>query len=105
MTRIHHPDSYVEVEAWAEHERFSCDDAEVWIDEETILVSYFDDEGVVVLEGWREDDLGWRLSARSRPRRASLRPIADTPGVLEGEIDEQGQIARWRLRLGGPAPD
>ena len=105
MTRVHHPDSTVEVEAWGDHERFECDDAEVWLDAETILVSYFDEEGVVVLEGRLDEEGGWRLSARSRPRRASLRPIADTPGVFEGEIDEQGEIAAWRLRLGVSEPD
>jgi hypothetical protein len=104
MTRVHHPDSKVEVEAWGDHDRFECDDAEVWLDAETILVSYFDDEGVVVLEGRPDAEGGWELSARSRPRRASLRPIADTPGGLEGEIEEQEQVATWRLRLGVPEP-
>ena len=101
--RVHHPTCDVSVAAFGDHDAFACDDAEVWIEDEMILVSYFDDDGIVVLEGWPREGGGWELSARSRPRRAFLAPMADSPGVLEGEIDEQGEVARWRLTLGEPA--
>ena len=100
MARAHHADCRVEVEAWTSREAFDCDDAEVWIEEDSILVSYFDDEGMVVLEGRPEAPDGWRLTARSRPWRAFLRPIGEAPGSFAGEIDEQGEVVAWRIRLG-----
>ena len=108
MTRVHHPACEIEVEAWGDREAFVCDDAEVWIEGDSILISYFDDEGIVVLEGRPDDELGWMLSARSRPRQAFLRPMDESPGAsigrpetdFVGEINEQGEIAIWRLRLG-----
>ena len=101
--RVHHPTCRVSVEAFGDTEAFECDDAEVWIDGDQILVSYFDEDGIVVLEGWPRDAGGWEFSARSRPRRAFLAPMADDRGVLEGEIDEHGEVAGWRLTLGEPA--
>ena len=101
--RVHHPVCAVSVAAFGETEAFACDDAEVWIDGDQILVSYFDDDGIVVLEGWPRDEGGWEFSARSRPRRAFLAPMADSPHILEGEIDEHGDVAVWRLTLGEPA--
>ena len=103
MSRVHHPVCAVSVAAFGETEAFECDDAEVWIDGEQILVSYFDDDGIVVLEGWPREEGGWEFSARSRPRRAFLAPMADSSDVLEGEIDEQGEVAVWRLVLGEPS--
>lgn len=105
MSRVHHPACRVAVEAWGGREAFDCDDAEVWIDGDAILVSYFDDEGIVVLEGRREGTDGWRLTARSRPRRAFLRPMDEAPGSFVGEIDEQGEVAGWRLSLGPPGTE
>jgi hypothetical protein len=81
---------------------FSCEDAEVWIEDELILISYFDDEGIVVLEGRSDGDQGWALMARSRPWRAFLRPAPEKAGCFVGEIDEQGETADWRLTLGAP---
>ena len=49
--RVHHPTCDVSVAAFGDHDAFACDDAEVWIEGEMILVSYFDDNGIVVLEG------------------------------------------------------
>ena len=101
--RVHHPVCAVSVAAFGDTEAFECDDAEVWIDGDQILVSYFDDDGIVVLEGWPRDAGGWEFSARSRPRRAFLAPMPETPDTLEGEIDEHGEVATWRLTLGEPA--
>lgn len=110
MSRVHHPECDVEVEGCEEIDAFECDDAEVWLEDEAILISYFDDDGIVVLEGWPEtrDEAagatpGWRLSARSRPRRAFLRPMAEAPGTYVGEIEQHGATSAWRLRLGGSA--
>ena len=64
MSRVHHPACCIEVEAWPAREAFCCDDAEVWIDTESILISFFDDEGMVVLEGRPEPSGGWQLVAR-----------------------------------------
>lgn len=103
MGRIHYPECDVEVAAFGDTDAFACDDAEVWIDGDMILVSYFDDDGIVVLEGTREGENGWQFRARSRPRRAFLAPMAETPDILIGEIDEQGETAIWRLSLREPA--
>jgi len=102
MSRIHYPECRVEVAGAEEREPFECDDAEVWIEGESILISYFDNEGIVVLEGRTDDESGWALSARSRPRRAFLKPMPEASGSFAGEIDEQGEVAIWRLRLGRP---
>lgn len=102
MSRIHYPECRVEVDGNAEIEPFECEDAEVWIEGGSILISYFDDDGIVVLEGRPDEDSGWTLSARSRPRQAFLRPMSESPGSFAGEIDEQGEVAAWRLHLGAP---
>jgi len=102
MTRHYFPDCRIEVAAWAESEAFACDDAEAWIEAESILVSYFDDEGIVVLEGTSDRDDGWVLTARSRPRRATLRPVEGEDRSFVGSIDQQGESSTWTLRLGVP---
>ena len=105
--RRHYDACDIEVGAFGDFERFECDDGEVWIDGDVLLISYFDEAGIVVLEGWpdKEEAGTWRLSARSRPRRAFLRPMAEASDILVGEIDEQGDVAPWRLRLGGLVND
>lgn len=103
MSRIHYPACEVEVDAFEEGaEDFSCEDAEVWIEDNVILISYFDDEGIVVLEGTEDGNQGWQLMARSRPRRAFLRPLPEKAGCFVGEIEEQGETAAWRVSLGAP---
>ena len=103
MTRVFYPDCAVEVSAWGETSAFACDDAEVWIDGDSILVSYFDEDGIVVLEGQPDGAGGWALVARSRPRRANLSPIGDDSRRFEGTIEEQGEGGHWELCLGEPA--
>ncbi|MBJ22830.1 MAG: hypothetical protein GY910_04420 [bacterium] len=104
MSRVHYPGSRVEVkaEAGGALEPFECDDAEVWIEGRSILISYFDGEGMVVLDGGPGEGPGWILFARSRPWRAFLNPMSEAPGHFVGEIDELGEVATWRLCLGEP---
>ena len=102
MSRVHYPECRVEVEGGGAREPFACDDADVWVEGESILISYFDDDGMVVLEGRPDADAGWTISARSRPRQAFLKPMSEDPGSFVGEIDEQGEVSIWRLRLGEP---
>ena len=102
MSRVYYTDCEVDVGGFGEREPFECDDAEVWIEGDSILISYFDEEGIVVLEGRPDDGSGWKLAARSRPRRAFLRPMSEDPGCFAGTLDEQGEVASWRLRLGDP---
>ncbi len=102
MSRTHYPECRVEVEGGLDREPFDCEDAEVWIESESILISYFDEEGMVVMEGRPGDESGWTLSARSRPWRAFLKPMSEAPGSFAGEIDVEGEITTWRIRLGEP---
>jgi hypothetical protein len=102
--RIHYVDCSVEVEAWGDCEAFACDDAEARIEGDVILISYFDEQGIVVLEGRSGERGGWTFMARSRPRRAFLAPMGDSPDTLVGEIDEQGEVTGWQLRLGRAQP-
>ena len=103
MSRVHYPECRVTVAASDEREAFECDDAEVWIEGDLILVSYFDDEGIVVLEGRPRPEGGYTLSARSRPRRAFLAPVDEYPGSYAGEIEEHGETSPWSLVFGEPA--
>lgn len=105
MKRISYPECQVEVEAWAEHDAFACEDAEVWIEGDLILVSYFDDDGIVVLEGKSDGSGGWKLGARSRPRRATLSAVPNEGGSYTGSIEEGGETGAWKLRLGVPVDE
>ena len=107
MSRRFFPDSCVEVDPIGDQDAFSCEDAEVWMEGAAILVSYFDDDGIVVLEGIREEGSEYALTARSRPRRATLLPVAESDGVPEaaarsfaGTVSEGTETARWKLVLG-----
>ncbi len=102
--RVHYVDCTVEVDARGDCEAFACDDAEVRVEGDAILISYFDDDGIVVLEGRSREQGGWALMARSRPRRAFLAPMGESSATFVGEIDEQGEVAGWRLRLGRARP-
>jgi hypothetical protein len=121
MKRLFFANCRVEIAPWGDHEAFDCDDAEVWIEGDSILVSYFDEDGIVVLEGNSDHAGGWTLGARSRPRRARLLPLdsggegVGDPGAdgraggvsrsYRGSIVEQGESGRWTLHLGVPASE
>ena len=126
MNRRFYPDSIVTVDALGDVEAFTCDDAEVWMEDDVILVSYFDQDGIVVLEGVIDSEPSgsaetsgapicttYSLTARSRPRRATLREVTPEAGApnadrasrmdareYRGRIEEQGESASWSLRLG-----
>ncbi len=108
MSRRYFADCRIRVAAWCGREEFSCDDAEVWTEDESILVSYFDEDGIVVLEGVSDHLNGWILTARSRPWRATLSPEASQPsGAGEssimrfaGSISEHDESGCWSLCLG-----
>ena len=111
MKRRSFPDSRVDIESFGDQDAFSCDDAEVWMEGDAILVSYFDDEGIVVLEGILEQGSSYRLMARSRPRSATLSPVSDRagsesgPAQYAGLLSEQGETASWTLTLGAEESD
>lgn len=113
MTRQFYPACRVELAALGGADAFACDDAEVWIEGEAILISYFDEDGIVVLEGRTDEKSGgWALGARSRPRRAtldraseSLRPGDEAQTVYSGFVEEHGERANWILRLGRSADE
>jgi len=105
MTRIFYPECRIEVASCGDRDAFACDDAEVWIEDDSILVSYCDDEGIVVLEGRSDRAAGWTLGGRSRPRRATLRPVEGEHRCYAGSVDELGETGRWTLRLGVPAAE
>lgn len=109
MTRRFFPDSCVEVDSIGDQDAFSCDDAEVWMEGHAILVSYFDEDGIVVLEGLSENGSDYTLMARSRPRSATLARVSGEgvggdaavfPEEYVGSISEQGETAHWKLTLG-----
>ena len=102
-SRVLYVDCRVDVAAWKGLDAFECDDAEVRIEGDQVVVSYFDEEGMVVMEGRMEGQGAWSLMARSRPWRAFLAPMGDPPGVFVGEIDEHGEVTDWKLSL-GPSP-
>jgi hypothetical protein len=77
-------------------------DSRVRIEEGSILVAYMDEDGPVVLEG-RETTAGrFELTARSRPRRATL-AFAGNRKHLAGEWNERGSCGGWRIELSDDA--
>ena len=78
--------------------RFACDDCEVRLDETALVVSYFDDEGPVVLAAPNDGSGRFDLVARSRPRKATL-THDEAAGVLEGDWSEGGVAGTWRIVL------
>jgi hypothetical protein len=74
-------------------------DSRLGMEDGSILVAYMDEDGPVVLEG-RETAAGrFELTARSRPRRATLVFAADRRS-LAGEWSERGSRGAWRIELG-----
>ena len=73
-------------------------DSRVAVEAGSILVAYMDEDGPVVLEG-RETDTGrFELTARSRPRRATLAFAGDRRS-LAGEWRDRGSHGLWRIEL------
>ena len=77
------------------------DDVDVELADGRILVSYFDDQGPVVLQGQETAPGRYALSARSRPRKAELVLAGDR---LEGRWWEASASGSLRIDLGEEAP-
>lgn len=78
------------------------EDADVEIDGPDILVSYFDSQGPVVLQGREAGPGRYEVTARSRPRKGELRRVGED--VLEGTWWEAGDRGTLRVTL-GPADE
>ena len=65
------------------------DDTDVHIEDGRIVVCYWDDQGPVVFEGTEEAPGHFELTARSRPRKATLALVAEGRR-LEGSFEERG---------------
>jgi hypothetical protein len=71
------------------------DDAELQLDEGALLLTYWDDEGVVVLVGAERapGEYDWR--ARSRPRRGTLRRV--DARTFTGVWEQGGECGTLRI--------
>ena len=78
-------------------EDFEDDDCDVRFEAGSVLVTYFDERGPVVMQG-REEGAEMELHARSRPRVVRL---VREGGVLEGTWRERGDTGSLRIELAG----
>lgn len=83
-------------------DRFEDDDCDVELEGDSLIVSYFDEEGPLVFVGTPSDD-GTRfdLVCRSRPRRGTLERSADGR-FLEGQWSERELSGTWHITLAEP---
>ena len=72
------------------------DEGDVYLDASQLLVSYWDEEGPVVLVGSRCGENRFELLARSRPRKATLERVGR---VLEGRWTEGDDAGGLRVEL------
>ena len=77
---------------------------EVRIDEKVIVVSYEDDNGIVIYQGNNDGSGHFALNfdARGRTGRASLHRFLPDGNILEGYWVEDGDRGMWRIELGEP---
>lgn len=80
------------------------DAGEVRIDEREIVVSYEDDDGIVVYRGPNDGSGHFSLEAPERNGRASLHCFKNG-NFLEGYWAEGGARGMWRIELGNPEPE
>ena len=99
MSPVLHAGSRVEVAARDDRDAWTDDEADVRLADDSMVVAYFDEDGLVLFDGVPSEEGGWEFAARSRPWRAFLRPMADDPTVLEGEIEAPDERFAWRLVL------
>ncbi|MBU2807576.1 hypothetical protein HF285_04675 [Acidithiobacillus ferrooxidans F221] len=78
------------------------DAGEVRIDEREIVVSYEDDDGVVIYRGNNDGSGHFSLEAPERNGRASLHRFIPNGNFLEGYWIEGGNRGMWRIELGQP---
>jgi hypothetical protein len=76
--------------------RFEDDDCDVSLEDDELLVTYWDERGPVVLQG-RDRGESFAVTARSRPSTATLRRQG---GVFEGTWRERDDSGRLRIELG-----
>ena len=84
---------------------FEDDDVDVRLEDDELLISYWDDRGAVVFAGSRMAPAAGEETApetfdlwcRSRPRRATLRREPD--GGFAGSWSEADERGTWLLRL------
>ncbi|MHB1643403.1 MAG: hypothetical protein ACYCS8_12220 [Acidithiobacillus sp.] len=81
------------------------DTVEVRIDEREIVVSYEDDDGVVIYRGNNDGSGHFSLEAPERNGRASLHRFIPNGNFLEGYWIEGGSTGMWRIELGQPDQD
>jgi hypothetical protein len=77
------------------------DDADLQLGDGELLLSYWDDEGIVVLVGDEREPGEYELLARSRPRRGTLR--RDDAHTFTGEWEQGDECGTVRVEL--PADD
>ncbi len=90
----------VEVVPEAGASPFDDDDCDVRLEGDQLVVTYWDEDGVVVFDGNRDADGKFDLWCRSRPRRAELR-FCEENRVLEGSWSERENRGSWRIELRG----
>ncbi len=90
----------VEVVPEAGASPFDDDDCDVRLEGDRLVVTYWDEDGVVVFDGSRDEDGVFDLWCRSRPRRAELR-FRDETRALEGSWTEEEQRGTMRIVLSG----
>ena len=84
-------------------ECFEDDDCDVSVEEDLLLVTYWDERGPVVLQGKGLEERGqgdtFDVVARSRPRRLTLVRTGD---VFEGTWVERDDTGGLRIELSAP---
>jgi len=76
----------------------TCDEGEVRLEGEELLVTYFDDRGPVVLAGRGDGGGHFALTGRSRPRTASLHRAGEARELV-GSWEEGGERGYWSVVL------
>ena len=88
----------VQVRCWDEDDRFECEDCDVRLEDGTIVISYFDEEGPVVFAGEDDPSGHYHLVCRSRPRKATLHRF-EGGTTFEGSWTQGDERGFWRIVL------
>lgn len=79
------------------------DDSDLQLGEGRLLLSYWDEQGVVVWVGSESEPGRYDLSARSRPRQGTLR--REGPRSFAGSWREGEASGRLRVEIRGASPE